>query len=293
MTNSKRQCIIDGECVSAEQAVVPATSRGLMYGDGIFETLRTYNGCLFKLDEHLSRLQEGLKVLGISPPEGIRTHSIKPLLKEVLKANHLLKKDAVLRVQVWRNGGRGYLPRPDSGSHFMITASECPGQFGFPTLVTVERKRIPSAAVPAGYKFTNGINYILAAREAAAKQADDALMQTTCGHVSETTKANIFWLKDSTVYTPSDACDLLPGITRRVCIELLENYPGVALEIGKYSLDEILNAEMVWITNSVRELLPVCKINSTEFPTDGEVLLGLRNKFVEYRNRHLHKLNDG
>src|SRR5699024_4498907 len=112
----------------------------------------------------------------------------------------------------------------NTGSHFSISASECPRNFKPPILATVETKRISADALPSIYKFSNGINYIIAANEAAEKGADDALMQTINGKISETTIANIFWIKDEKIFTPSTACDLMPGITRNAVINLAENY---------------------------------------------------------------------
>jgi branched-subunit amino acid aminotransferase/4-amino-4-deoxychorismate lyase len=291
MEKSDQKIIFDDKLISVDQPVATARSRGLMYGDGVFETFRSYRNQTFLLKDHLDRLNRGLNFLGITPPEGIKLDKIRSLIGDLLDTNNLLKKDAILRLQVWRDGKRGYLPPQKSESHFVIIAGECPKEFTPPALTTIEQKRIPSEALPSRYKFTNSLNYILSARQASRKEADDALMQTVSGYISETTKANLFWLKQDTVYTPSQECDLLPGITRQVCIDLIEQDDELEIKSGKYRLDHILDADAVWISNSIRELLPVRKINQTTFPGEHKLVGSLQKKFSNFRNSHLQNLD--
>lgn len=278
--------IIDGSFAEAGQPAVSVTSRGLMYGEGCFETFRTYQGRTFLLDDHLERLQAGLIYLGLNLPDGLKKESLVSLLAELLEKNDLKEKDAVVRLQVWREGKRGYSTGTRGEVHYSITATECSVSFSAPRLVTVDTRRIPSVSLPSDFKFTNGINYIQAVREAEKQGGDDALMQTTEGWISETTIANIFWLKNNTVYTPSVDCDVLPGITRKVVLEQLGEM-DIATEQGKYLPEQLNEAETVWICNSVREVLPVKEINSLQFDTGHDFLQELDENFKNYRNQHL------
>ncbi len=278
--------IIDGSITEADQPAVPVISRGLMYGEGCFETFRTYNGHTFLLKDHLERLQAGLIFLGLSLPDELKKESLSPLLAELLEKNNLQQKDAIIRLQVWREGERGYSTRAPGEVHFSVTATECPESFSPLRLMTVDTRRIPSVSLPSDFKFTNGINYILAAREAEKQGGDDALMQTTDGWISETTIANIFWLKDDTVYTPSAECDILPGITRNIVLKLSREME-MTTEEGEYLTEQLNEAEAVWICNSVREVLPVKEINSLEFDTGHDFLQQLVENFESYRNEHL------
>lgn len=281
--------VIDGNIEDENVPVVPAGSRGLMYGEGCFETFRTYSGRTFLLDDHMVRLRSGLRFLGISLPEELEPHSLRSLLKTLLQANGLMKNDAIVRMQVWREGTRGYKSGSGGEAHFSITASECPERFAPPVLVTAETRRIPSDALPSSWKFTNGINYILAAREAAEKGGDDALMLTVGGLVSETTVANIFWLKGQTVFTPSENCDLLPGTTRSTVIDLTRR-TDLSLEEGEYRPEHLKNAGAVWICNSVREVLPVGRIDDTEYDAGHPFLQELGKRYESHRNRYLEEL---
>lgn len=290
MTNHNSWIVFDGEVISADTPVVPVTSRGLMYGDGIFETLRTYSGQTLFLQDHLDRLQRGAEILGISVHLQLKTDQIKPLLYELLKRRRLLEEDAILRLQLWRDGQRGYQTDFQTESHFSITASHCPKEFSFPQLITVNRRRIPSQSLPSKVKLTNGINYILAAQEASEKGGDDALMQTVDGWISETTIANIFWIKDHTFFTPDENCDLIPGITRNIILQMIDEDSSWELEQGKYDLNQLWKADAAFMCNSVREILPVKQVDEKIFDTRNEFLKGLQNRFLSFRDKNLNPL---
>lgn len=281
--------IYDGAFKPAEQPLISVRSRGLMYGDGCFDTFRSYSGRFFALEKHLNRLKEGTEFLGMVFPDVLKQTSFQGLLYSLLKKNKLLDKDAIVRVQVWRAGGRGYQTEPRSSAHFTVTASKYAADEPVvpAALATADIKRIPDQALPSRYKLSNGISYIIAARQAQTKGADDALMLTTDNRVSETTIANVFWVKGKTVYTPSTVCDLLPGITREILIEVLKNSTACKVEEGSFSPDEVLNAEAVWICNSVRELVPVGRIDDQSFPARHPLFEEIKEKFVEYRDQKL------
>jgi branched-subunit amino acid aminotransferase/4-amino-4-deoxychorismate lyase len=290
MGNSNEYIVFDGDIIPADQPVVPAVSRGLMYGDGLFETFRTYSGKTLLFEKHLQRLHQGIQTLGIQYTKALTKAELRPLVYDLLQENNLANDDAIVRMQVWRGGKRGYDPDPNAESHFSITVSPFSKHLSAPVLTTVSRRRIPSEALPSSSKFTNGINYILAAREAAEKGADDALMQTVDGWVSETTIANVFWAKGDIVYTPSVGCDLVPGITRQIVIDLIQDSSSLKVEVGKYPLKMVLNADFAWVCNSVRELMPIQSVNQHTFDTESELLADLQQQYQEFCNTNLEPL---
>lgn len=289
MNKNSRSIIFDGNLIPVDKPVAPAESRGLMYGDGIFETFRTYSGQIFLLEKHLTRLKAGLNTLDIPAPTDLQIDKLKPLVSELLEKNDL--SDAIIRVQAWRGGKRGYRPDSEARSHFSVTASPCPETFDPPKLVSVDRRRIPSEALPSDCKHSNGINYILAAREAEKKGGDDALMQTSDGWISETTIANIFWNKGDRVFTPSIDCDLLPGITRNIILDLIRQHDSLKLNEGTFELDHILDADSAWICNSVREILPVKQIDEHSLDVNHKAITELKRRFVRFRDDNLKPLN--
>lgn len=279
--------IFDGDIKRIEESTVPVTSRGLMYGDGCFETFRSYSGHFLKLDDHLNRFRRGLQFLGIGYPQNLKRQPLTSNLESLLKNNNLTDRDAVIRLQVWREGKRGYKVKTNSNSHYSIVASPLSKPKASYKLSTVDIKRIPAKSIPAKYKLTNGINYILAARQARAKHADDALMETINHHISETTIANIFWVNDGIVYTPSANCDILPGITREIVIHLLRHKMNIAVKEGTYQIEAIKKAKMVFLCNSVKEIAPVNKIDDQSFQVTNAFLQNLCTAFEEFRNEQI------
>lgn len=284
---NKRWIIYNGDIIGADKPVVPAESRGLMYGDGCFETLRVYAGRYFKLQAHLDRLRAGASFLGISYPDELKTPSVKQLVHQLLGRNSLPNNDAIIRIQVWRGGSRGYGPEEDARTHYSIIATPLADTDSAVRLATVDIKRIPSAALPAEFKLCNNINYIVAAARAREKDASDALMQTLEGHISETTIGNLFWISGKTVFTPSKACDLLPGITREVLIDIISQKDGLTIKEGVFTPEDLGKAEAVWMTNSVRELQPVKQIDDQVFDTDHPVFKSLEAAFKKHLEENL------
>ncbi|MDZ7715444.1 MAG: aminotransferase class IV [Balneolaceae bacterium] len=285
---TEKKLIFDGDFVSTEETVVPAVSRGLMYGDGCFETLRSYAGCFLHLREHLQRFKLASDFLGLDFPLFFDDAKLKSSLEKLLVKNGLATVDAIIRFQLWRDGTRGYRAEQQGATHFSIMASKLPSIKDSIKLAFVDTKRIPDASLPSAFKLSNNINYIVAAREAAEKGADDALMQTVDGYLSETTIANLFWSADDVIYTPSEDCDLLPGITRNVLINICQQ-TGFTVKQGRYTSKEILKAEAVWICNSVREIVHVSQIEDKEFEVNHWAVNRLKEKFEGYKKQKLAK----
>lgn len=279
MMESNNWVIYDGNLKRAAEPVAAVESRGLMYGDGCFETLRSYKGSYFRPGDHLERLQEAARFLDIDYPDDLELRSFKRLSENLLGKNGFNETDAVVRIQIWRSGQRGYVPKNEHESHYSILATPLPEIPASVSLATVDIKRIPNESLPSRYKLTNNINYITAAGQAKQKEADDALMLTVNGYLSETTIANLFWITGDTVCTPSKDCDLLPGITRNVLIRLIRESDGVALKEGRFRPEDIYKADAVWICNSVRELVPASRIDSVTYDTQHLFLKQLRESY--------------
>lgn len=275
--------ILNGELVEEHKARISPLNRGLMYGDGCFETMRYYGGSFLRWNRHFQRLKEGLDYLGINP-----AFTADKLLEQIfglLEANDLADSEAMIRIQCWREGDRGYFT-DSKKMGWMIQAGELISEEASPLKLTVAKTRcIPSEALGRKYKLSNGLNYIKAAEEASHRQCDDSLMLTLEKMISETTSANIFWLSDDVIYTPSEECDLLPGITRELIMEVIEDL-GIQLEEGKFSLDEIKKAEAVFCTNSLIEIKEVGNLDDRSFETQHPVIKNLKKVLnnIKYRN---------
>ena len=239
---------INGTLFPEEQASLPATSRAVFYGDGCFETLVSYKGKFLHFEDHFARLQSGLKYLEMNLD--LTKDQLKSEVQKLLEKNELEGEDSVVRIQCYREGHSGYFDISDR-SGFIISNRSIPERSESLNLKTVSIPAIPSAALERKVKLSNSINYIKAVQEAKKKGGDDGLMVTVDSKISETTISNIFWIKGSQVFTPSVNCDLLPGVTRSILIELINQDLELELIEGAFGLEDIYSAEAVFFTNSV------------------------------------------
>lgn len=280
---------LNGSITDKEDAVMTAESDGLFYGAGCFETLKSYNGKYLHLDRHLHRLNDALVYLTGVSKFFISEERIRSEISELLDANGLTDAYSKIRIQVSLRGRHGYV-QPDLNEPqvvTLITADEIPNNPGEAIrLASVETTVVPASCRPTHLKLSNMLHYRQAAIEAKTKGADDALMLTVREEVAETSVANIFWEKNSIVYSPSAACDILPGVTRYILLELI-NEMGVDVREGTFSKSDIEHASQVWICNSVKELAWVISLDGRLYPADSKFRHDLLQRFEQYKKENL------
>ncbi len=258
---------INGKMVDEKKAAVSVFDRGFLYGDGLFETMRSYGGKVLALDRHLDRLYGGAGTLGmtIKPGKG----GLKTALLRLLGKNRL--KDAYIRIIVTRGKGSIGLAgsRVKGQAVIIITKKFTPYpavlyKKGVSIRISALRRNEKSPA--AGVKSLNYLDSILARMEAQAGGADDALLLNTNGDVAETAVSNIFAVKKKTIITPSIVSGALPGVTRDIVIELA-GMAGVEAKARRVRPAELIKAREVFITNSLMEVMPVTKIDGKKVGT--------------------------
>jgi len=275
---------LNGRIIPENECLVPATSRAVSYGDGCFETLRSYQGKFLDFDKHFERLQAGLNYLDMK--SDLSEEQLRIEIQNLLEKNGLLEKDTVIRVQCFREGKGGYFDLSDT-SGYVISNREIGSLESELTLKTVSVRAIPSVSLERKVKLSNSINYIKAAQEAQNAGFDDALMLTVNKEISETTIANVFWIKGNQVFTSSIDCDLLPGITRSIIIDLIDERSDLEVKQGKFELEELYTAEAVFCCNSVMEIKYVSKIDERAFDISHEVITKLQKDFQNYKSMNL------
>ena len=276
MTESEREdevrYHVDGELVPASEASVSVRDRGFQYGDAAFETMRAYGGEIFAWDAHADRLQQTCSVLGLE--HGITTDELARRIDDMLAANDLA--DAYVRLSITRGVQPGKLtPAETVDPTVVIIVKPLPrgGSDGQPvwdepaTLQTVKTKRVPDSAIPARAKTHNYLNGILARLELRVTEADEAIMVDTDGHVAEGATSNLFFVRDNALRTPSLDGPVLPGITRRLVLDIADD-EGIPVEEGQYTPGEIRNADEVFLTNSTWEIRPVDVVDGLEISDD-------------------------
>ncbi|MEX2605421.1 MAG: aminotransferase class IV [Gracilimonas sp.] len=283
--------ILNGMLIQESEARISPLNRGLMYGDGCFETFRSYAGKFLGWELHFERLSDGLDYLEIQAP--FSSTELKSQVLQVLEKNDLTEKEAMIRFQCWRVGERGYATSSRK-MNWLIQSSEIQSKKTPLRLLLAKTRCIPSVALDRKYKLSNGLNYIKAAQEAMNAGCDDSLMLTINNKISETTVANLFWIKEGKIFTPSVKCDLLPGVTRELVIQVM-NRADIELEVGEFEWSDLKQAETLFCTNSLIEILEVASISQLmgergdsaneiiNFNTDHSKLKKLKNAFQEFK----------
>lgn len=268
---------VNGKIVSSQDAVVSVFDHGLLYGDGIYETMLAYNRVIFKLDEHLNRLYRSASLIGLKIPLDI--NRLKTALYETLVANDLM--NAYVRLTVSRGSGPiGLNPElcPEPTIIIMVQESkEYPGTLyekGVNLIISETRRNLKEAINPL-IKSLNFLNNILAKIEAIKKNAYEAIMLNAHGQLTEATISNVFFIKDNILCTPSIECGILDGITRGTVIDLARR-ENIKVNEGKFTKEDIYSANEVFITNTSLEVMPVSKVDDTRYP-------------VGYITKRLHK----
>lgn len=280
---------LNGKLMTASAAKIDAESDGLFYGAGCFETLKGYRDKFLHLDKHINRLNEGIQFLTGTNSQSIEAEEVRRKLLELLEANGLQNKLSKVRIQVSLSDRNGYTSVPPDELQLLmiISAGELlirPSKSV--SVITSKFCVVPNDCRPVHLKLSNMIHYRQAAIQAKQHGADDALMFTTGGNIAETSIANIFWEKEGVVYTPSTECDILPGIMRHVVIQLLSELE-LECRTGAFSIEDILNANQVWITNSVREMIWVRSIDGNVYQNETILKDQLNKLFEEYKNENL------
>lgn len=255
---------VDGRLLPASEGMVSACNRGLLYGDGIFETVRVYNGMPFMLDAHIDRMAGGCSVIRMTPPEA---DEIRGAARRVLDANGLTG-DAYLRITVTRGatGLMWYDLGHDEPTLILLAKPFSPPNFGDGLRMTVSPSfRSDERSPLSRIKHTGILWKILPRNEAKSRGFDDSLLMNTAGNVSEGTSANIFWAKDGVLCTPSLGCGILPGVTRAVITDIARKH-GITVREGAFPLEDLLTAEEVFLTSSTSELSPVRSVEDSTFP---------------------------
>ncbi len=253
---------IDGEFLPKAAAKVSVFDHGLLYGDGVFEGIRSYNGRVFKLDEHLERLYDSAKSIMLQIPIPIET--MKEQVLETLRLNQLT--EAYIRLIVTRGvGDLGLDPDKCPKPTIIIIADKItlyPPKFYEEGLeiVTVSIRRNYAEAINPRIKSLNYLNNILAKIEGKQAGAEEVLMLNAEGYVVECSGDNIFWIKNEVLVTPPVHMGILEGVTRNSVIDLARE-AGMQVEERVFTRHDLYIADECFLTGTAAEVIPVVKID--------------------------------
>jgi branched-chain amino acid aminotransferase len=257
------QIYIDGRYYDKEDAKISVYDHGLLYGDGVFEGMRSYGGQVFRLEAHLDRLWKSAKAICLQIP--LTSEEMADAVNNTLKLNGI--QDGYIRLVVTRGAGElGIDPNTCSNPQVIIIA-DCitlyPEEFyqnGL-EIITVATIRNHPAALSPRIKSLNYLNNILAKIEGLQAGCVEALMLNHNGEVAECTGDNFFLVTNNEVLTPPVAAGILEGITRDFAIELARD-AGLTVREPTLTRHDIYIADECFLTGSAAEIIPVVKVDS-------------------------------
>jgi branched-chain amino acid aminotransferase len=251
---------VDGKFYSEANAKISVFDHGLLYGDGIFEGIRFYNGRVFRLEEHLERLWDSARSICLEIP---MTHEeMSEAVLETIRQNHL--HDGYIRLLVTRGiGNLGLNPEQCKSPSVIIIAAtialyhEDFYRKGLSIMTCATRRSNPASLNPA-VKSLNYLNNVMARIEANLAGADEALMLNDAGNVAECTADNVFIIKRDQIFTPPITAGALRGITRSIVFEIAAEF-GLSVVEADFTRHDVFVADECFLTGTAAEIVPVVK----------------------------------
>ena len=277
----------DGKLVPWREANVHILTHAMHYASSVFEGQRAYNGEIFKLSEHSTRLRKSAQLLGFEIPYSVE--EIDRACREVLEANQL--EDAYMRPLAWRGSEQMGVSAQSSKIHLAISAWPWGAYFGEEAIrkglrLDVAKWRRPAPYTAPTESKASGLYMIctLSRHQAQAKGYDDAIMFDWRGKVAEATGANIFFLKEGALHTPTPDC-FLDGITRRTVMGLARRR-GIEVVEREIWPEELESFEQCFLTGSAAEVTPVSEAGPWRFEV-GELSMQLRKDYLDLVHRRI------
>ena len=278
---------IDGKYYEKEEARISVFDHGLLYGDGIFEGIRIYNGKVFRLREHIERLYDGAKAIALTIP--FTPEEMENAVTDAVKVNE--KKDGYIRLLVTRGmGDLGVSPSTCPRPSVIIIVGDIslyPKEYyekGIPVMTSSVRRIAPQNFDPR-IKSLNYLNNILAKIEANRSGCLEAIMLNDRGFVAECTGDNIFIVKKNVLLTPPSYDSILEGITRGTVMSLA-SFIGVKVEEKSLTQFDLYTADECFLTGTGAELIPVTTIDGRTIGLGGShpVTDSIRKEFQKLVN---------
>jgi branched-chain amino acid aminotransferase len=257
---------LNNQIVPQEEAKISVYDHGFLYGDGLFDTMRAYNGKVFRLEQHLDRLQANAGRLTLTIPWS--REELAKAIQTTIQANNL--SEAYIRLTISRGPGPiGIDPRLCPQPTLVIMTKELTP---FPddaytkgiATITLKIRRNPIQSLDPSLKALSFLNNILAKLELINASISEGIMLNCDSVISEGTVSNIFWVSQGVLYTPSPEVGILLGITRQTVLEISAE-AGLEAHQGTYPVEQLYQAEECFFTNSSGELWPVTQV-------DGQVI---------------------
>lgn len=277
---------LNGEILDQSKAQISAYDHGFMYGLGVFETFRIYNGHPFLLDDHFLRLEKSAAELSIS--FSYSRDEVCAILQQLCKANQL--DDAYIRWNLSAGIGEiGLQVDPYNSPTTIVYIKELPNSMANHKKGKILTIRRNSPEGGERLKSHHYLNNIMGKKELGSSLEYEGIFLNDQGYLAEGIVSNIFWVKEGTVYTPSIDTGILNGITRQFVLALLKKM-GIPFEEGKFQLMDILEADEAFITNSIQEIVALKQIDDVKMKHQS-ITEKLQQSYSLYKDK-LWTIND-
>jgi branched-subunit amino acid aminotransferase/4-amino-4-deoxychorismate lyase len=244
----KKFIFLNEKLIEEAKAKISVNDRAFLFGDGVFETCKIFNGRIYNFQAHKSRMAAGLKALKIST----RISNLEEKSQQLIAKNQV--KDGVLKIEISRgSGGFGYLPDKKSEPLILIRTFE---KRVLPTKISLgisELKKPSAQSLPVSCKTKQALPSILSKIYAAEQKLFDVVVLSSDGFISETSAANIFWVKNDKIFTPDKSCDQVLGTARE---KLLEISPLKITQV-RQKISAIKSADEIFLTNASNLVMSV------------------------------------
>lgn len=271
---------MNGQFVEKEKATISPFDHGYLYGLGVFETIRTYDGYPFLIAEHLERLHRGLCELHIEAT--FSTNQVLEIMTELSRINEL--QDSYIRFNVSAGSGDIGL-QTDPYEQPTVIMFQKP----LPKMEPLREKeaiilRIPRNTPETTFRLKSHhfFNNVAAKRELGPDPNKEGIFLTETGYLAEGVTSNLFWLKNDVLYTPALETGILNGITRRFIMNIAKQ-TGIEIKEGLYQATELDTADEIFFSNSIQEIVPVNRFNDHLFPgKKGPTVQALHDLYQQY-----------
>lgn len=254
---------LNGDFIEKEKATISPFDHGYLYGLGVFETFRTYGGHPFLLDDHLERLNAGLDELYIQ--RKFNRDEVVGIIKELSKLNNI--QDSYIRFNISAGVGEIGLQTEKYDEPTVIMF-----QKPLPQMVQLREKEAVILKLPRNtpetitrLKSHHFFNNVAAKREVGPDPGKEGVFLTEAGFLAEGVTSNLFWIKNGVLYTPVLETGILNGITRQFIMKIAEML-GIAVEEGLFRESALQEADEIFFTNSIQEIVPVNLLGKQSFP---------------------------
>ena len=270
-------CYLNGKFLDLKEAKISPLDRGFLFGDAIYEVIASYNNKPFKIEDHLDRLFINLKNIKISV--NYSRQEVKNILESVIEKNDLSNQIIYLQISRGHENIRDHIPGPSPSPTIFVCS--------FPL------KNIPNAQTTAikvslkkdfrwrksNIKSTSLLANVMYKIQASEEGFFEIILQEN-GYITEGAVSNVFCVKNNEVKTPSLENNILPGITRSVIIDIV-NKIGIKITESKISVEDFINSDEIWITNTTKGILLVSQIDEVQISNSNNIYSKVLKKFIE------------